>query len=104
MRQQRLHFAEIQRILFRSYFALNLDITAPDTLARLWSEAGLPESEIALAEDPRWSEEARAEHEEAIRLGAGGVPAVRVDGDDSCITGAYPVDMYRRWARRLLGS
>jgi len=97
-------FAEIQRSLFRSYFALNLDITAPETLARLWSEAGLPESEIALAEDPRWSEEARAEHEEAIRLGAGGVPSVRVGGDDSCITGAYPVDMYRRWARRLLGS
>ena len=39
-----------------------------------------------------------------MRLGAGGVPSVRVEGDDACVTGAYPIDMYRRWARKLLGD
>ncbi len=97
-------FRAVQERLFHAYFAENRDITAAETLAQVWQEAGLPPHEFARAEDPRWAAEAIAEHEEAIRLGAGGVPSVRVEGGDACVTGAYPVDMYRRWARRLLGT
>ncbi|MBU6282516.1 DsbA family protein [bacterium] len=97
-------FRSVQEGLFRAYFAENRDISETRTLAQVWEEAGLPPGEFARSDDPRWSAEAVAEHEEAIRLGAGGVPSVRVDGDEACVTGAFPTDMYRRWARRLLGG
>lgn len=97
-------FRAVQERLFRAYFAENRDISDEGTLARVWEEAGLPASEFGRSADPAWADLAVAEHREAIELGAGGVPSVRVDGDDACITGAYPVDMYRRWARRLLGA
>ena len=43
-----------------------------------------------------------AEHEEAVELGVGGVPAVRLAGSDVAITGAQPTESYRRWIRRSL--
>jgi len=97
-------FRALQERIFRAYFAENRDVTDPATLAALWAEAGLPAGEFARTADPRWLHETLAEYEEAVRLGAGGVPSVRVEGDDACVTGAYPIDMYRRWARKLLGD
>ena len=29
-----------------------------------------------------------------------GVPTVHVEGDDAFVTGAYPIEMYRRWVTR----
>ena len=79
-------------------------MTDPTTLAALWGEAGLPAGEFARTADPRWLHDTLAEYEEAVRLGAGGVPSVRVEGDDACVTGAYPIDMYRRGARKRRGD
>jgi predicted DsbA family dithiol-disulfide isomerase len=77
--------------LFQAYFAESRDVTDADTLQALWHEAGLPDAELARVADPRWLEQTAAEHNEAVRLGVNGVPAVRVDGDDAFVTGAYPV-------------
>jgi hypothetical protein len=32
------------------------------------------------------------------------VPAARMEGNDAFITGAYPMEMYRRWIGRVLAS
>ncbi|HZR84233.1 MAG TPA: DsbA family protein [Candidatus Binatia bacterium] len=88
--------------LLHAYFAESRDVTDPDTLATLWTEAGLPEAEFARVADPEWLRRTIDEHNEAVRLGVNGVPAVRVEGDEAFVTGAYPLDMYRRWVRRLL--
>jgi hypothetical protein len=42
------------------------------------------------------------EHNEAVELGVGGVPAVRMVGNDVAISGAQPLEVYRRWIRRAL--
>lgn len=95
-------FHAIHERLLHAYFAENRDITDAVTLAAIWREAGLPEAELARAADPEWLRQTLAEHQEALRLGLNGVPAVGVEGDDVFVTGAYPLEMYRRWVRRLL--
>lgn len=97
-------FRAVHERLLHAYFAESRDITDAATLSAIWREAGLPEAELERVSDPRWLAQVAAEHAEAVRLGVNGVPAVRVDGDDAFVTGAYPVEMYRRWARRLLGG
>jgi predicted DsbA family dithiol-disulfide isomerase len=88
--------------LLHAYFAESRDITEADTLHALWGEAGLPEAEFARVADPRWLEQTTTEHNEAVQLGVNGVPAVAVEADDVFVTGTYPLEMYRRWARRML--
>lgn len=67
---------------------------AHDTLVRLGTGIGIPESEIrdVLATD-RYADEVRAEHEEAIALGARGVPFT-VLGRRIGIPGAVPTEAY----------
>jgi predicted DsbA family dithiol-disulfide isomerase len=43
-----------------------------------------------------------AEHDQAVELGVGGVPAVRLAGGDVAITGAQPTEAYRRWIQKNL--
>ena len=45
-----------------------------------------------------------AEHREALSLGASGVPAARLADEEALITGALPIELYRRWVRRTLES
>lgn len=90
--------------LLHAYFAENRDITAPETLAAIWAEAGLPAADLALAEDPALLDATIDQHNEAVRLGVNGVPAVLMAGNDVPITGALPLDAYRRWVRRALGG
>lgn len=90
--------------LLHAYFAESRDITDRATLEAIWTECSLPAAEFSRVDDPRWLDETLREHDEAVRIGVNGVPAIRVDGDDAFVTGAYPVEMYRRWARRLLGG
>jgi predicted DsbA family dithiol-disulfide isomerase len=95
-------FERIHAALLRAYFEQNRDISREDTLASLWRENGLPEAAFARARDPELLRRVLAEHEEAVDLGAGGVPAVRLVGQDVAITGAQPIETYRRWIRKLL--
>ena len=95
-------FASIHAALLHAYFVANRDISRRETLAAIWREAGLPEAGLARAEDPELLRRVIAEHEEAVELGAGGVPAVRLAGSDVAITGAQPTESYRRWIRKCL--
>jgi predicted DsbA family dithiol-disulfide isomerase len=95
-------FTRMHAALLRAYFELSRDISHPDVLAALWREAGLPEGELKRSEDPALLRQVLAEHEEALELGVGGVPAVRLAGSDVAITGAQPTEAYRRWIRRSL--
>ena len=95
-------FARIHEALLRAYFEQNRDISSQGTLAALWREAGLPEAELKRSEDPALLRQVLTEHDEALELGVGGVPAVRMAGSDVAITGAQPTEAYRRWIRRNL--
>jgi predicted DsbA family dithiol-disulfide isomerase len=95
-------FARMHAALLRAYFEQSRDISRPETLAALWREAELPEAGFARAQDPALLRQVLAEHDEALALGAGGVPAVRLAGSDVAITGALPTETYRRWIRRAL--
>lgn len=95
-------FAKFHARLLRAYFVENRDISRAETLAALWCELELPEAALARAADPELMRRVLADHEEALELGAGGVPAVRMAGSDVAITGAQPTESYRRWIRRSL--
>jgi predicted DsbA family dithiol-disulfide isomerase len=90
--------------LMHAYFADNRDITDPETLAAIWDEAGLDRADLAPAGDPELLNATIDQHNEAIRLGVNGVPAVLLAGNDVPITGALPLEAYRRWIRRALGA
>lgn len=95
-------FRKMHERLLHAYFAENRDITNAETLAALWREAGLPESELARSAAPALLEEVIAQHNEAIAIGVTGVPAARMEGNDAIIVGAQPFDLYRRWVQRNL--
>jgi predicted DsbA family dithiol-disulfide isomerase len=97
-------FRRIHRALLEAYFGDSRDVTDPATLRAIWCETGLPEDDFALSAEPRFLEQVLAEHAEAVRLGMNGVPSVHVEGDDAFVTGAYPVEMYRRWVTRRLAA
>jgi predicted DsbA family dithiol-disulfide isomerase len=95
-------FENLHERLLHAYFAENRDITNRETLAALWREAGLPESEFARSADPALLQEMIAQHNEAVEVGVTGVPAVRMDGQQPVIIGAQPLELYRRWVQRNL--
>ena len=97
-------FRRIHRALLEAYFGNSRDVTDTATLRAIWCETGLPEDAFALSAEPRLLEQVLAEHAEAVRLGMNGVPSVHVEGDDAFVTGAYPVEMYRRWVTRRLAA
>lgn len=86
--------------LLRAYFAENRDISSESVLAELWADVGLPQAGFARREDPAILRQVLAEHEEAIACGATGVPSVRLADNDAVITGAMPLETYRRWVER----
>lgn len=94
-------FARMHRALLEAYFAANRDITDEATLRALWREQDLPEEEFERTGDPAILDRVLEEHNEAVRLGVNGVPAVRALTDDVFVTGAYPIEMYRRWIERI---
>lgn len=97
-------FRRIHRALLEAYFGNSRDVTDTATLRAIWCETGLPEDAFALSAEPRFLEQVLAEHAEAVRMGMNGVPSVHVEGDDAFVTGAYPVEMYRRWVTRRLAA
>jgi predicted DsbA family dithiol-disulfide isomerase len=95
-------FERMHERLLRAYFAENRDITTEATLRALWREVGLDPAGFERSLDADVADRVLAEHNEAVELGVGGVPSVRADGSDVAITGAHPVEMYRRWVKKLL--
>ena len=88
--------------LMHAYFAENRDITHPDALRTLWTEVGLPDAAFVSWQDPEILRQVLTEHHEAREQGAGGVPAFRMEHQDSIISGAQPVELFRRWITRQL--
>jgi predicted DsbA family dithiol-disulfide isomerase len=97
-------FRRMHERLLRAYFAESRDISDPDTLRALWSEAGLAPEAFAEHEDPEIRRQVLAEHEDALALGVTGVPAVMAEPQRIPIVGALPMETYRRWVERLLAA
>ena len=95
-------FQRLHERLLQAYFTENRDITDRETLRALWREAELPDEAFARIDDPGFLREVLDQHREALEFGVTGVPAVRMEGMDSAIVGAHPVDLYRRWVWRNL--
>ncbi len=86
--------------LLHAYFAENRDISNDEVLLALWRQLDLPGEAFAWREDPAIRQRVLAEHDEATRCGATGVPSVRLADNDAVITGAMPFETYRRWVER----
>jgi predicted DsbA family dithiol-disulfide isomerase len=88
--------------LFLAYFSESRDVTEAATLHALWRELELPERAFEHAGEPALARQVWAEHEEALALGATGVPAVRLADSDFVLVGAQPEAVYLRWLRRAV--
>jgi predicted DsbA family dithiol-disulfide isomerase len=95
--------AEFRRFhdrLLQAYFEQSRDISSDAVLAELWADVGLPEEALAGREDPEILRQVLAEHDEALEMGATGVPSVRLADRDAVITGALPYESYVQWIER----
>jgi predicted DsbA family dithiol-disulfide isomerase len=98
-------FELMHQTLLQAYFVQSRDISNAHTLSALWREAGLPADELAArVMNPELLREVTDEHNQAVELGVGGVPAVRMLGNDVAISGAQPLEVYRRWVSRALAQ
>lgn len=95
-------FRRIHDRLLRAYFQESLDISDSATLRSLWREVGLADHAFDAREDPALLECILDEHNEALGMGANGVPAVRRADQALPIVGAQPYETYRRWVARAL--
>jgi predicted DsbA family dithiol-disulfide isomerase len=94
-------FRRMHARLLRAYFEESRDISAEATLRALWDELALPAEGFERCRDPELLKRVHDEHDEALSLGANGVPALRAADSDAVITGALPLATYRRFAERL---
>ena len=101
-RISRAAFSRMHERLLHAYFVESRDISRESTLRALWNELDLGEAGFAERNDPALLEEVLAEHDEALRLGATGVPAVRLENNEAVIVGAQPAELYQRWVERSL--
>ena len=95
-------FALMHERLLRAYFGENQDISREWVLEALWHELGLPGDGFERARSDEFLPEVLAEHNEAMEVGATGVPAVRLDGNPAIIVGAHPQELYERWIVKSL--
>jgi predicted DsbA family dithiol-disulfide isomerase len=85
---------EVMRDLQAEVFSANPDAFAPATLARVAEKLGIPVAEIReVLDSDKYAEVVRADHEQAVRLGARGVPFT-VLGGRLGIPGAVEVDQF----------
>ncbi|MFN8643014.1 MAG: hypothetical protein U0802_15685 [Candidatus Binatia bacterium] len=92
------------RALLRAYFTDNRDITDAATLRAIWAEAACRPTRPRRRRRPGAPARGRRPAQSGRRAGITGVPAVGVAGSDTAITGAQPLETYRRWMRRLLDA
>jgi predicted DsbA family dithiol-disulfide isomerase len=100
----RTEFDAVHDRLFSAYFSENRDIARTETLRAIWKECALPDRAFERRDDPAIREAVLADHKEAIELGIHGVPAVRIDPNPIAAVGAQPLDAYRRWFLKEIGS
>ncbi len=104
-RVSRNAFRRMHDRLLRAYFEESRDISRPPVLGELWRELELPAAGLAALDDPDTQrallEEVLRDHRQAQEIGVTGVPAVRVAGTEAFVTGAQPLEAYRRWIGRL---
>jgi predicted DsbA family dithiol-disulfide isomerase len=66
---------EVMRDLQAEVFSANPDAYAPATLTRVAEKLGIPAEEIReVLDSDKYADVVRADHEQAVRLGARGVP------------------------------
>jgi predicted DsbA family dithiol-disulfide isomerase len=97
-------FERMHEGLLRAYFGESRDITHEGTLRELWEAAGLVPEAFARIADPELLRRVLAQHEEAIERGVTGVPTVVLEGNGALVMGAQPMEVYRRWVRRVTGA
>ena len=95
-------FRRMHERLLHAYFVENRDISRDAVLRELWDELGLDPEGFTAREDPALLEAVLGDHQEAIRFGATGVPAVRLEDNEAVIVGAQPSELYERWIERTL--
>jgi predicted DsbA family dithiol-disulfide isomerase len=96
-------FEKIHERLLKAYFTENRDISKNNVLKALWEEVDLPLDAYETRNDPEILEQVVAEHNESLKNGVSGVPAVMVEGVPGVLVGAQEEDVYRRLVRHLLG-
>jgi 2-hydroxychromene-2-carboxylate isomerase len=85
--------------LYRAYFAHDVDISDPDTAARIAGEAGADAAAMrAAVDDPSIKEAMRREVDQAIAAGVCGSPFTIVDGEP--FWGLDRFDQIERWLAR----
>ena len=85
---------EVMRDLRAGVFSANPDAYAPATLIRAVEKHGIPAAEIrAVLDGDKYADVVRADHEQAVRLGARGVPFT-VLGERLGIPGAVEADQF----------
>ena len=95
----------VQERLLRGYFTERVDVSDPDALTRLATEAGLPEAEAGLvAHGNAYADEVDADIAQAHAYGANGVPFFVLDRRYG-VSGAQPLEVFTRalaqaWADR----
>jgi predicted DsbA family dithiol-disulfide isomerase len=95
-------FERIHQRLLRAYFSESRDITDWNTLEELWRELDLPAEAFAVAHQSATLQSVLRQYRRARELGATGVPAIQLVGNEAVIVGAHPADLYRRWIDRSL--
>ena len=100
-----VHFAATQGIqdqvverFFRAHFTEGRSLCDDDSLNALANEAGLEGARDVLASD-RYADDVRADHQEANRLGAKGVPFFAIDNRFG-ISGAQAVEVFADTLRK----
>ena len=85
---------EVMRDLQAEVFSANPDAYAPATLTRVAEKLGIPAEEIhEVLDSDKYAHAVRADHEQAVRLGARGVPFT-VLGERLGIPGAVGADQF----------
>jgi len=94
-------FERVHEKLLHAYFAESRDITDPATLRVLWQEAGLAPEQFGRVDDPEILRDVLSQHDAAVERGVAGVPTVVLEGNGALVIGAQPLEVYRRWIRRV---
>jgi predicted DsbA family dithiol-disulfide isomerase len=94
-------FDEVHRALFHAYWVEGRDIGSDDVLVSVAAEAGLDPGETrARLDDPGLHRIVEEQTNEALRHGAGGVPAWAID-ERVLVPGAQPHEVFERVLERL---
>lgn len=94
--------SELLEALYSAYFEKSESVFSHDDLIRIASTVGIEETAArSLLESDQYSDQVRAQQDQAHQYGANGVPFVVVDGKYG-ISGAQPQDVFDQTLRNAL--